>query len=106
MDWRRKAGDGDGRIDWLERRGDRVVVAFSWSESSGKRHEWAQVLELKDGKIVAMQDYAKPSRAGLVMRCVRPLHKPLRRSIARVRSRLHLLAAMQMLPRAGRSSGP
>jgi hypothetical protein len=68
MEWRRKAGDRDGRLDSVERRGNRVVVAFSWSERNGKRYEWAQVLQLKDGKIVAMQDYAKPSRAGLVMR--------------------------------------
>ncbi|HEX2426615.1 MAG TPA: hypothetical protein VHI53_01740 [Gaiellaceae bacterium] len=68
MDWRRKAGDRDGRLDSVERCGNRVVVAFSWSERTGKRHEWAQVLQLKDGKIVAMQDYAKPSRAGLVTR--------------------------------------
>jgi ketosteroid isomerase-like protein len=44
------------------------VVAFSWSQRDGKRHEWAQVLHMKDGKIVAMQDYANPSRAGLVLR--------------------------------------
>jgi hypothetical protein len=68
MDWRRKAGDRDGRLDSVERHGNRVVVAFSWSERTGKRHEWAQVLQLKDGKIVAMQDYAKPSRAELVTR--------------------------------------
>jgi ketosteroid isomerase-like protein len=68
MDWRSRAGDRDGRLDSVERRGNRVVVAFSWSERTGKRHEWAQVLQLKDGKIVAMRDYAKPSRAGLVIR--------------------------------------
>jgi hypothetical protein len=68
MDWRRKAGDHDGRLDSVEQQGTSAVVAFSWSERNGKRHEWAQVLELTNGRIVAMQDYAKPSRSGLVMR--------------------------------------
>lgn len=63
MDWRRKAGDHDGRVDSVEQRGNRVVVAFSWLDRSNKRHDWAQVVELKDGKIVSMQDYAKPSSA-------------------------------------------
>ncbi len=45
-----------------------MVVAFSWSDRSNKRHNWAQVLELMDDKIVSMQDYAKPSRAALVTR--------------------------------------
>ncbi len=68
MEWRKKAGDHDGRLDAVEQRGSRVVVAFSWSDRSDNRHDWAQVLELKDGKIVAMQDYATPSRAALATR--------------------------------------
>ena len=68
MEWRRNAGDHDGRLDSVEQRGNRVVVAFSWSDRSNKRHDWAQVLELMDDKIVSMQDYAKPSRAALVTR--------------------------------------
>jgi TolB-like protein len=68
MDWRRKAGDHDGRVDSVEQRGNRVVVAFSWLDRSDKRHEWAQVLELRDDKIVSMQDPAKPSSAALVIR--------------------------------------
>ena len=52
----------------MEQRGNRVVVAFSWSDRSNKRHDWAQVLELSDDKIVSMQDYAKPSSAALVTR--------------------------------------
>jgi hypothetical protein len=43
-------------------------VVFSRSDRSNKRHEWAQVLELRDDKIVSMQDYAKPSSAALVTR--------------------------------------
>jgi len=68
MDWRRKAGDHDGRVDSVEQRGNRVVVAFSWSDRGNKRHEWAQVLELKDDRVVSMQDYAKLSSAALVTR--------------------------------------
>jgi len=48
--------------------GNRVVVAFSWKDKADRRHEWAEVLELADGKIIAMQDYAKPASAALVTR--------------------------------------
>jgi hypothetical protein len=68
MDWRRKAGDRAGHVASVDHRGDRVVVAFSWSDRSNKRHEWAQVLELADSRIIAVQDYAKPSSAALAMR--------------------------------------
>ena len=68
MDWRRKAGDHDGRVDSVDQRGNRVVVAFSWSDRSNKRHDWAQVLELRDDKIVSMRDYAKPSSAAFATR--------------------------------------
>lgn len=36
---------------------------FSWSDSDGQRHQWAQVLRLKDGKIIDMQDYSSPKSA-------------------------------------------
>jgi hypothetical protein len=52
----------------VEQRGNHVVVAFSWLDRSNNRHAWAQVVELKDGKIVSMQDYAKPSRAAFATR--------------------------------------
>jgi hypothetical protein len=68
MDWLRKAGDRDGHVDSVDHRGNRVVVAFSWSDRSNKRHGWAQVLELVDSKIIAVQDYAKPSSAALATR--------------------------------------
>jgi TolB-like protein len=68
MEWRKKAGDHDGHLDSVEQRGSRVVVAFSWSDRSDNRHDWAQVLDLKDGKIIAMQDYATPSKAMLATR--------------------------------------
>ena len=68
MEWRKKLGDHDGRLDSIEQRGNRVVVAFSWLDSSDTRHDRAQVLELKDGKVIDIQDYAKPSRAALATR--------------------------------------
>jgi hypothetical protein len=68
MEWRKRAGDHDGRLDSVEHRGNRVVVAFSWSDGNDKRHDWAQVLKLKDGKVFDTQDYAKPSRAALATR--------------------------------------
>lgn len=68
MDWRRKAGDHDGSVDSIEHHDGRVVVAFSWSDRGGTRHEWAQVLEVTDSSITAMRDYAKPSRAALAAR--------------------------------------
>jgi ketosteroid isomerase-like protein len=68
MDWRRKAGDHDGQVDSVEHRDNRAVVAFSWSDRVGTRHMWAQVLEVRDGKVVSIQDYAKPSRAALATR--------------------------------------
>jgi hypothetical protein len=52
----------------VQQRGNRVVVAFSWKDKADRPHEWAQVLEVVDGKIIAMQDYAKPSRAALATR--------------------------------------
>lgn len=36
---------------------------LSWAEQSGMRHEWAQVLALRDGLIVGMQDYASGAKA-------------------------------------------
>jgi hypothetical protein len=63
MDWRRKDGDHDGRIDAVEQRGARVIVTISWADKEGRRHDWAHVLKRKDGKIVDIQDYASPKRA-------------------------------------------
>jgi len=42
---------------------DRVAVVFSWQARDGSRPTWAQVVKLKAGKIVDMQDYANPARA-------------------------------------------
>lgn len=68
MDWRREDGDHDARIDAVEQRGARVVVTISWADKEGRRHDWAHVLELKDGKIVDIQDYKSPKRAAAATR--------------------------------------
>jgi len=61
-------GDRDYRVDSFESRHNQVVVAFSWVDEEGRRHEWAQALRLKDGKIVDMRDFAKPRSALTLMR--------------------------------------
>ncbi len=61
--WRRQDGDHDARIDAVEQHGARVIVALSWADKDGRRHDWAHVLKLKDGKIRDIQDYASPGRA-------------------------------------------
>ncbi len=66
--WRRLEGHHDARIDAVEQHGARVIVTHSWADKTGKRHDWAHVLKLKDGKIVGMQDYANPTRAAATTR--------------------------------------
>jgi ketosteroid isomerase-like protein len=63
IDWRRKIGDQDYRVDRVEQRGSRIIVTVSWADKNGRRHDWAHVLTLKDGKIIDIQDYASPTRA-------------------------------------------
>jgi hypothetical protein len=65
---RRRAGDRDYNVDSVESHGDRVVVAFSWSDREGRRHNWAHALRLKHGKIVDMQDFSNPRSALAFMR--------------------------------------
>jgi hypothetical protein len=31
-------------------------VTYSWLDAEGRRLEWGQILRLRDGKIVAMED--------------------------------------------------
>lgn len=63
-----RAGDREYRLDAIRSRGNRVVVAFSWSDKDGHRHAWAHALRLRDGKIVDMQDFANPKSAFALMR--------------------------------------
>ena len=66
--WRRLEGDHDPRIDAVEQHGARIIVTHTWADKTGKRHDWAHVLKLKDGMIVDMQDYASPTRAVVATR--------------------------------------
>ena len=68
MHWRLKAGDHDARLDSVEQRSDRAIVAFSWADSDDNRHDWAHLLKLRDGMIYSIKDYANPARAALVTR--------------------------------------
>jgi hypothetical protein len=52
----------------VTQRGDRVVVSFSWADKAGTRHQWAQALTLENGKIIDIQDYAKPAAASAAVR--------------------------------------
>jgi hypothetical protein len=65
---RRAAGDHDVRVDGVTPRGRFVVVDVSWCDDDGERHAWAHLLELRGGRIVAMQDYGRPRLADAVAR--------------------------------------
>ena len=65
MAGKRRSGDHEYRLDSIEQHGDRVIVGFSWSDRHGKRHEWAQALQIRDGRIVDMQDYRSRTHARL-----------------------------------------
>jgi hypothetical protein len=65
---RRKQGDSDYSVDDVERRGDRVVVAFSWADTNRRRHYRAHALQDRDGKITDMQDFASHTRARAAIR--------------------------------------
>lgn len=66
--WRRLEGDHHARIDAVEQHGARVIVTLSWADKAGKRHDWAHVLKLKDGKILDIQEHASPTRAAATTR--------------------------------------
>jgi hypothetical protein len=61
-------GDRDYTLDSVQSRGDRVVVAFSWSDKEGRRHNWAHALRLRHGKIIDIQDFASPRSAAALIR--------------------------------------
>jgi hypothetical protein len=52
-----RSGNSDYRLDRIEEHGNRVVASFSWVDKSGRRHEWAHMIEIRNGRIVDMQDY-------------------------------------------------
>lgn len=63
IEWRYRQGAHDAQLDRLEQRDGRVAVVLSWAEGSGRRQEWAHVLQLRDGVIVGIQDYASGTKA-------------------------------------------
>jgi hypothetical protein len=62
IEWRNRAGDHDLRVERVEQRHSRVAVVLSWAERNGTRHEWAQLLRLRDGTIVDMEDFGSGER--------------------------------------------
>jgi hypothetical protein len=71
IEWRDREGDHELRVDRVEQQNGRVAVVISWADRDGDRHEWAQLLRLRDGMIIDMQDYASGERA---LRALRRRH--------------------------------
>src|SRR5262245_32627576 len=67
-------------VDRVEQVGDRVLVLSSWADENWRLYEWSQVLRLRGGRIIRMEDYASPRRAAAALR----LHAPLGSSSARL----------------------
>jgi hypothetical protein len=66
-------GARDYSVDSVQSRRNRVVVAFSWADKEGRRYGLVQVLRLRHGKIIDMQDFAHPSSAVTSMRFCTPV---------------------------------
>jgi hypothetical protein len=73
IEWRDREGDHDLRVERVEQRNGRAAVAISWADREGTRHEWAQLLHLRDGMIIDMEDYTSGERALRALRRRRPL---------------------------------
>lgn len=56
IEWRRRAGVTEARLESIEVAGDRAAVTVSWSGADGERSRWSHLLELRDGRIVRMKD--------------------------------------------------
>jgi hypothetical protein len=39
----------------------KVTVTYSWADAEGHRLEWGQILRLRDGLIIDMEDYGRGS---------------------------------------------
>lgn len=77
IEWRNHEGDHDLLVDRVEQRDGRFAVVFSWTERAGGRQEWAQLLRVRGGTIIDIEDYASGARA----------LRALRRRRLRLRSR-------------------
>jgi hypothetical protein len=51
------------QLDYVTTVKERAAVVFSWEAVDGSRVRRAQLLILRDGRIVRMRDYASPDRA-------------------------------------------
>jgi ketosteroid isomerase-like protein len=63
-----RSANHDYRLDDIEQHGDRVVISFSWTDDTGRRHRWAQTLRIRDGRIIDIQDYRSPKHANATAR--------------------------------------
>lgn len=63
IEWRRRTGDHDYRLDAFEVHGDAAAAAYSWTTAEGVRVSWSHTLILRDGRIVRMQDFSDPEKA-------------------------------------------
>jgi hypothetical protein len=51
------------QLDYVTAVKERAAVVLSWEAADGSRVRRAQLLTLRDGRIVRMRDYASPDRA-------------------------------------------
>ena len=51
------------QLDYVTTMKERAAVVLSWEAADGSRVRRAQLLTLRDGRIVRMRDYASPDRA-------------------------------------------
>jgi hypothetical protein len=51
------------QLDYVTAMKERAAVVLSWEAGDGSRVRRAQLLTLRDGRIVRMRDYASPDRA-------------------------------------------
>ena len=51
------------QLDYVTTMNERAAVVLSWEAADGSRVRRAQLLTLRDGRIVRMRDYASPDRA-------------------------------------------
>jgi hypothetical protein len=63
VEYHRRAGASDWQLEEVRGTGKKVAVVYSWRSPDGSRARWAQLLRLKNGKIVAMRDHARPACA-------------------------------------------
>jgi hypothetical protein len=55
--------NADWHLDEVRGTDQRVAVAFSWAKPDGSRTRRAQLLTLRNGRIVRIRDFANPRRA-------------------------------------------